>query len=386
MLDPGHRLTSRTFLSLVLAAALLLIACSSGDEAPETDGRGLLGGTDTDRHSVELADVHFDTFDGGSIPLSTITEERLVSLRDRIPPLDEPKYETASASGWLNPGDLVLGYVAPAGTPYAFPTRILNFHEIVNDELDGEAVLITFCPLCRSGVVFSRDVEGRQLSFGNTSALYQSDLVMYDRETSSYWFQVAGEAIVGELTGTSMVPLPSLMTTWAEWLALHPDTNVLSRDTGFPRSYAGDSFVGLERLLNQGDYPFPVDDERVDDRLMPGAFVLGVEVADAKRVYPIAELGDVAINEVIGEIPTVVFSQTLGLLATAYDRRVDGRQLTFEWQGETFVDLETGSMWSIAGVGEAGELAGSRLRPLATRSAFWFSYVTAFPDVTVYQP
>ncbi|MFA9565117.1 MAG: DUF3179 domain-containing (seleno)protein, partial [Acidimicrobiales bacterium] len=151
----------------------------------------------------------FDTFDGGSTPpLPESTPELRSRLLDAIPPIDAPTYGDATSGDWLEPDDLVLGYEA-GGQPYAYPFKILNFHEVVNDRLDGLPVLISYCPLCGSGIVYDRRVDGRVLSFGNTSALYESDLVMVDRATGSYWWQVAGEAIVGPLTGTELTALPS---------------------------------------------------------------------------------------------------------------------------------------------------------------------------------
>ena len=144
-------------------------------------------------HSVPLDEVFFDTFDGGAVPADRIPRPELrARLLDAIPPIDEPVYEDITgACHWLDPADLVLGYVA-GGQAYAYPFKILNFHEIVNDEIDGVPVLVSYCPLCRSGVVYDRRVAGETLSFGNTSALYESDLVMVDRATGSYWWQGGG--------------------------------------------------------------------------------------------------------------------------------------------------------------------------------------------------
>ncbi len=129
--------------------------------------------------------MFFDTFDGGSVRLSDSTPELRARLLDEIPPIDNPVYETRENADWLSDDDLILGYVA-GDQPYAYPFRILNFHEIVNDELDRIPVLVSYCPLCRSAIVYDRRVDGALLTFGNTSALYQSDLVMVDRQTSSY--------------------------------------------------------------------------------------------------------------------------------------------------------------------------------------------------------
>lgn len=137
---------------------------------------------DLSAHTVPLDEIYFDTFDGGAVPLSESTSELRARLLHAIPPIDDPIYDDVTAGDWLNPDDPVLGYVA-GGQAYAYPFKILNYHEIVNDVLDGSPVLISFCPLCRSAIVYDRRVDGEVLSFGNTSALYESDMVMVDRGT-----------------------------------------------------------------------------------------------------------------------------------------------------------------------------------------------------------
>ena len=122
--------------------------------------------------------------------------------------MDLPAYGGADALPWLDDDDLVLGYEA-GGEVFAYPINIVNFHEMVNDTIGGVPLLVTNCPLCFSGVVFGREVDGQTLTFGNTSALYQSNLVMYDHQTGSYWSQVGGEAVVGTLTRARLEPLPS---------------------------------------------------------------------------------------------------------------------------------------------------------------------------------
>jgi hypothetical protein len=136
---------------------------------------------DISKHSVPLQDVYFDTFQPANraLPLDQATPDLIAQLRDAIPPIHNPGYEPAAEVTWLREGDQVLGY-AVGDQAWAYPIRILNFHEIVNDRLAKEPVLISYCPLCASGIVFSRQLGDRVLTFGNTSALYESDMVMLD--------------------------------------------------------------------------------------------------------------------------------------------------------------------------------------------------------------
>jgi hypothetical protein len=145
---------------------------------------------DRGRAGVSLDRIVFDTFTGSSVRLSDATNEMIERLRDAIWSIYEPGYEDVTGGGWLNDRDLVLGYVG-LDAEYAYPIKMLNFHELVNDVIDGIPVLVTYCPLCGSGIVFDRQLGGEVLVFGNTSALFENDLVMFDYETESYWFQTA---------------------------------------------------------------------------------------------------------------------------------------------------------------------------------------------------
>lgn len=339
---------------------------------------------DLDVHSVPLDQILFDTFDGRSVPLSTSTPDLRARLLDVIPPIDDPRYEGPAGGDWLTPDDLVLGYIA-RDQAYAYPFKILNFHEIVNDDLGGIPVLISYCPLCRSGIVYDRRVSDMTLEFSNTSALYESDLVMVDRSTGSYWWQVAGEAIVGQLTGTRLEPLASSVATWEEWRSLHPDTRILSRDTGLSRPYELDPFASFSDQVDAGEFPFPVGEAARDNRLSPSTLVVGVAVDDEHRAYPVPLIDGVA-NDVIAGAPVVVFVAADGTTAGAFSPLVDETTLQFSADGDGYVDDVTASTWTSAGRAVSGELAGTRLRQIPSRTTFWFAYVAAFPDVEIFEP
>lgn len=298
---------------------------------------------------------------------------------------------------WLDDDDLVIGYRSESGA-YAYPVNILEFHEIVNDDLDGVPVLITYCPLCFSGVVFTREVGDDVLTFGNTSALYMSDLymsdlVMYGKQTGSYWFQVAGEAIVGPLSGSRLGLLPSTTITWGEWNRLFPNSKVLtgsgqSRDLFAHSRYGRGMSAGFQERINEGQFVFPVDESKLDARLQDGELVLTVEIDDAVTVFPLGLIGDGVANHQVAGKPVAVFALTGDRAAAAFSRELDGLTLTFAFQadGQRFVDLETGSVWDAQGQAISGPLAGAELEQLNTRRSFWFSVAIAFPNVEVYLP
>lgn len=349
---------------------------------------------DRSQHVVPLKDILFDTFGGSPrfIPLDEASDEVIEELRDAIRPIDDPIYGSAADLPWLDEDDLVIGYRSGGGA-YAYPVNILEFHEIVNDNLGGVPVLITYCPLCFSGVVFSREVGVKVLTFGNTSALYQSDLVTYDKQTGSYWFQVGGEAVVGPLSGSRLSLLPSTTITWGEWRRLFPDSKVLTGVEQTPDIFGDSRYgrglsAGFQDRINNGQFVFPVDENKLDDRLQNGEIVLTVEIGDAVTVFPLGLIGDGVANHHVGGTPVAVFARSDDRASAVFSRELDGRTLTFEFQenGQQFVDLETGSVWDALGRATSGQLAGAELEQLNTRRSFWFSVAIAFPDVEVYLP
>jgi hypothetical protein len=358
--------------------AVLSIALAQGAPASVPD-------VDLSLHNVPLSDVYFDTFQSTNraLPLDRADPATIVQLRDAIPPIHEPRYQSASRAGWLADDDLILGYAA-GGEAWAYPLRILNYPQIANDELAGEPILISFCPLCFSGVVYSRRLGDEVLTFGNTSALYESDMVMLDYQTGSYWWQVAGRAIVGTLTDAELVALPSLTTTWEAWRELYPQTLVLSRETGFRRPYERNPFLGFDEVLDRGRFAFPVSDASLDGRLLPGTKVLTVQIGDEVRAYPLTADAPAVIEDVVGGEALVVFIDAESESGAIFSNLLDGRPLTFEAAGDRVVDTETGSLWDVVGRAVEGELAGARLAPLAIRTSFWYAAVAAAPGVTVF--
>ena len=404
-----------------LAAGLLALAVACGGAGPTAaqTGAATQSGTpegsavapqsvpDLDRsiHSVPLADILFDTFGrtrARFVPLSEISDELQTGLRDAIMPVGRPAYGGSDALPWLTDDDLIIGYESGAEA-FAFPIKVLNFHEIVNDTIGGVPVLITYCPLCFSGVVFSRDVGGETLTFGNTSALYQSDLVMYDHQTGSYWFQVAGEAVVGTLTGSRLKPLPSATMPWGDWKGLHPGTLLITGTEGrrslfTAARYASGFGAGYQDRINRGQFAFPVDEDKLDGRLSAGEIVLTVETGGRVTAFPLGVIGDGAVNAEVGGLPIVVFTTSGGRSVGAFSRSpspgppasgaIGGQALTFDYREEdgAFVDRETGSTWDFAGRAQDGPLTGSRLDRVSTRRSLWFAVAIAFPDIEIYNP
>lgn len=178
--------------------------------------------------------------------------------KDGIPALDDPQFIHASKETRIADREPVITLALDGHPARAYPIRYLTWHEIVNDRIGGAPVTVTFCPLCNSAMVFDGRVRGRTLTFGVTGKLRNSDMVMYDRETQSWWQQAQGIGIVGEMTGTELRQLPSWMESWAEFKAAHPQGLVVAEPT-YPRDYGRNPYRGYDSLtrpfLYSGDPP-----------------------------------------------------------------------------------------------------------------------------------
>ncbi|MBI4544576.1 MAG: DUF3179 domain-containing protein [Gemmatimonadetes bacterium] len=298
---------------------------------------------------------------------------------DGIPALRKPRMVGPSdpSLGYLEDGDRVLGVVID-GQARAYPHNILWWHEIINDTLGGRAFAVTFCPLTGSGLAFESAIRGRVIDFGVSGLLFANNLVMYDRGAGELYgpqLEVAGRCQGFNGVEPSLIPI--LETSWARWKQLHPDTRVVTGDLDFGRNYRRYPYGSYANLGNP-ELLFPM---RIDQTRLAKERVLGIRVgANGGRGYPfgeLADLGDVAaVNEEVDGRPIVVlYEQAAGETAAAYERRLNGRTLTFEAGGGGFRDRETGSRWDIGGRAVAGPLAGQRLRGVENAYVvFWFAW------------
>lgn len=237
---------------------------------------------------------------------------------DGIPALTRPrKAAAAEADRTLGPDDAVLGLTVEDES-VAYPIRLLNWHELINDEVGGVPVAVTYCPLCRSGMVFDRRAGKTVREFGVSGLLYNSDLVMYDRGTRSLWSQLMAEAVAGPSTGARLARLPAQRTSWARWKAAHPGTKATLFDTGHARDYGADPYAGYE---DAASLYFPVSHE--DARLPRKAVVFGVSLSEGAVAVPVKALRAGAELRARMGPRTVVFRYDGG--ARAFDE--EGREL-----------------------------------------------------------
>lgn len=206
--------------------------------------------------------------------------------RDGIPAIDHPIFVAPPMVDYLRDDDLVISFVR-GGVARAYPLRILVWHEIVNDVINGERVVVTYCPLCGTAMVFSAEAGGEQRRFGVSGLLYQSDVLMYDRETESLWSQLAMRAVSGPAAGTQLTWLPSDHLTWKAWRETYPTGEVLSPDTGYKRNYSETAYASY---FSSGSTLFPVPQTRAE--LPNKEWVLGVLIDGHAKAYAVNELPD----------------------------------------------------------------------------------------------
>ena len=336
-------------------------------------------------------------FDKALVDLAEITSGG--PPKDGIPPVDAPEFDDAGAAArWLDPREPVIVLTVGADTR-AYPLQVLIWHEIVNDTVGGVPVSVTFCPLCNASIVFDRRAGGRVLDFGTTGKLRKSDLVMYDRQTGSWWQQFTGRAIVGEMAGTVLARLPAGIVAFEDFVRAWPKAPVLSRRTGHSRAYGSNPYRGYDAV---DGVPFLFFDP-LDPRLPAMERVLNVTVGSSHVLYPFSVLSAApVVNDTANGVPVVVMSRggTLSVLdrtaiadsrailsATAFGRTVGGRVLEFERHDDgRIADRETGSTWNLLGIAVTGELAGTKLPDVESGVHFAFAWLAFNPESRIYRP
>lgn len=318
--------------------------------------------------------------------------------KDCIPAIDDPEFDSiAIASDWLQPQSPIIS-IELDGQARAYPLSILISHEIVNDWLADEPIAVTYCPLCNSGIVFSRQVGEATLDFGVSGFLRNSDLIMYDRQSDSWWQQLTGEGFVGVYADAILEALPSQLVGFGAFAERYPDGLVLRRPGG--RGYGTNPYARYQYDTNDSPFLFnkaPDARRRATERVLAGI------IEGQAFAIPFAELekSGVIQPEIAGvATPLVAFwqagnasamdrsiiddSRDVGM-AILYERELAGQTLNFR-RDETgnFVDEETGSRWNIFGEAVAGALAGQRLRQRIAAPHFWFAWAAFQPDTWLY--
>jgi len=275
--------------------------------------------------------------------------------KDGIPAIDEPRFLPAGEVDFLEEREPVIE-LDVKGDVRAYPLQILIWHEIVNDVVGGTPVAVTFCPLCNTALVFDRRVRGRTLDFGTTGNLRSSDLVMYDRQTESWWQQFGGRALVGDYTGAKLEHLPARIVAWRDFARAHPQGKVLSRETGFERVYGNNPYIGYDDADSPAIFATPNPSDR---RLLPKERVVFVERGEDAIAVP---LSAVARRKVIRV-------------------RVGGQLVEIRWRGGVRSALDEPEIREGRIVGTAEVLVDGR--PVPFDQPFWFAVAAFRPDARI---
>ncbi len=311
--------------------------------------------------------------------------------KDSIAVIREPKFVNAGTASYPDGDDWVVGIEGKTETK-AYPVKVLAWRHIVNDQLDGRPVVVTYSSLCRSVAVFEAGKPTGHHVFGVAGLnIAASNLVMYDDETLSLWNQLLAECLWGKLAGVTLTRIPFLLLKWREWNTLIPQSRVLSTDLGLEYDYSsypteammGEFVESWEEYERSENLPNPVPN--LDRRLHPKTMIIAISFGEVVKIYPYTECRKRgAVNDAVEGHNLVIFFSPESQTPAAYLRRLDGRELTFAEQDSRIYDQETGSVWNIAGVASEGRLKGKRLAPIPATHCLWFGWWVTYPDSFLY--
>lgn len=300
--------------------------------------------------------------------------------KDGIPSLDNPALIPAARADYLRPDDLVFG-VAINGDVRAYPLRIMGWHEMFNEVIGGVPVALAYCTLCGSGILFETQVAGRSrpLVFGSSGFLYRSNKLMFDRETHSLWNQFTGKPVVGPLADSAieLKQRPVVITTWENWTSSHPNSKVLSLNTGHRRNYG--SGVVYQEYFASPELMFPALVDQTGHRQKD--YVFAIRQFGAARAWPLAAFeGRPVINDAIAETPLLLIGNVSRRTVRAYERG----EAVFTASDGGLRD-ETGEVWTVTEDALVGP-EGQRLSRVAGHIAYWFAWDNYLGDAaSVYE-
>ncbi len=323
----------------------------------------------------EQADI---TFTEWLIPVSEVFDGG--PGKDGIPSIDDPNFDDAESVDFLDNDELVIGIIHN-GITKAYPHSILNWHEIVNDNISDIQYGLTYCPLTGTGIAWDRNINGSLTTFGVSGKLYNTNLIPYDRASDSYWSQMRLDCVNGELMGSGITTFNVIETSWATWKEAYPDTKVLNTDTGHNRNY--DEYPYEDYRTNNARILFPVSIN--DTRLPSKERVLGLVEGETKRVYSIELFEDnqVIVDQIDGKEIIVIGSKENNFIV-AFENQNLSNLICVSEQLPVIAEDEEGNRITLSGEVADGPLAGTQLVPQKAFMGYFFSFGAFYEDIEIY--
>ena len=305
--------------------------------------------------------------------------------KDGIPSVDDPQFVPATEVNYLEDNDLVIG-IAHNGIVRAYPHVILDWHEIVNDELGDMAVAVTYCPLTGTATGWDREFQGGTTTFGVSGLLYNTNLIPYDRETDSNWSQMRLQCVQGSRQGELIELHHIVETTWGTWQKMYPETQIMTLNTGFNRSYGFFPYGGYR--TNNDDIRFPI--EHRDERRPAKERVLGVIFNSNARVYSIEDMtpleGVTVIEDDLNGLPLVVAGSKGLNFAVAFENTVGLRFTAVQDELPVVMVDEEGSKWDVFGRAVSGPREGEQLKTTRSYIGYFFAWGAFYQGMSIFQP
>ncbi len=305
--------------------------------------------------------------------------------KDGIPAIDHPRFISAPEADFLSDTDLVVG-LKSGPIIRAYPHKILDWHEIVNDQLQQVRVAITYCPLTGSAIGWNRHVTRTPTTFGVSGLLYNSNLIPYDRTTNSNWSQMLLKCVNGPLAGTPIKTIPVVETEWQTWKKLYPESEVLSLDTGYRRDYARYPYGNYK---TSDEIFFPVANE--DSRLPKKERVLGIIGDGVTKVYPISQFsGAEVVHDSFQGKAYIVFGSRKWNVAVIYRNQLHSGPGNLVFSVDTtnvpvIMRDNLGNRYSIFGEVVQGPNRGDQLIPAQSFISYWFAWAAFYPQAEIWK-
>lgn len=304
--------------------------------------------------------------------------------RDGIPALDNPARGSVAIGDYLTESELVLGYYDGTDA-IAYPHQILDWHEIINDDLNGFPFAITYCPLTGTGIGWERTLQGKVTTFGVSGLIYNNNLIPFDRETSSNWSQARLDCVNGELINTKIKTFQLVETSWGTWKAMYPGTSVVTKETNHNRPYGTYPYGDYKTNENNILFPLTPDDRRLNRKER----VHGVIIDNMARVYRFDSFSSSTslINDNFnGDDIVVVGDPSRNLIVSFYSQLADGTTPVFSAVDTDNIILEDdlGNSWDVFGYAVSGPNQGQRLMRTESFMGYWFVWGTFYPEVEIY--